>query len=91
MRLSLLGLNAVALGVLVVPAYLIYDATSASLRPWNEICLGAFALGALCIVGAMAGLGGKRASAARAIPLIALGACLLAVPLFLVVGAVMTR
>ncbi|HWE45469.1 MAG TPA: hypothetical protein VG407_05525 [Caulobacteraceae bacterium] len=91
MRLSLLGLNVVALGVLIVPAYLIYDATSASLRPWNEICLGAFALGALCIVGAMAGLGGSRVNAARAIPLIALGACLLAVPLTLVVGAVMTR
>ena len=74
MRLSLLGLNAVAISVLIVPAYLIYDATSAALRPWNEICLGAFALGALCIVGAMAGLSGKRAKPTTAIPLIALGA-----------------
>jgi hypothetical protein len=91
MRLSLLGLNVVALSVLVVPAYLIYDATSASLKPWNEICLGAFGLGALCIVGAMAGLSGKRAKPSSAIPLIALGACLIAVPLTLLLGAVMTR
>ena len=91
MRLSLLGLNAVAISVLIVPAYLIYDATSASLRPWNQICLGAFALGALCIVGAMAGLSGKRAKPSSAIPLIALGACLIAVPLVLLVGAAMNR
>lgn len=91
MRLSLLWLNVAALGALIVPAYLIYDATSASLRPWNEICLGAFALGALCIMGAMAGLSGKRANAATAIPLIALGAGLIAAPLALVVGTVMNR
>ena len=91
MRLSLLGLNAVAISVLIVPAYLIYDATSATLRPWNEICLGAFALGALCIVGAMAGLSGRRVNTATAVPLIALGTCLIAAPLVLLVGAVMNR
>jgi hypothetical protein len=91
MRLSILSLNVVALGILIVPAYLIYDATSASLRPWNEICLGAFALGALCIAGAMAGLGGKRVKPATAIPLVGLGACLIAAPLVLLVGAVMSR
>ncbi len=91
MRLSLLGLNVIAISVLIVPAYLIYDATSASLRPWNEICLGAFALGALCIVGAMAGLGGRRVNTATAVPLIALGAGLIIAPLALLVGAVMNR
>ena len=91
MRLSLLGLNVVAIGVLIVPAYLIYDATSAALRPWNEICLGAFGLGALCIVAAMAGLGGKRVNPTTAVPLIALGACLIAAPLTLIVGAAISR
>jgi hypothetical protein len=91
MRLSLLGLNAVAISVLIVPAYLIYDATSAALKPWNQICLGAFALGALCIVGAMAAMSGQRAKPATAIPLIALGAGLIAAPLVLLVGAAMNR
>jgi hypothetical protein len=91
MRLSLLSLNVVAVSVLVVPAYLIYDSTSASLGPWGGICLGAFALGALCIVGAMAGLSAKRAKPTATIPLIALGACLIAAPLVMVLGAVMTR
>jgi hypothetical protein len=91
MRLSLLSLNLLALGTLIVPAYLIYDSTSTSLGPWKAVCVGAFGLGALCLMGAMAALSGKRTNTASAIPLIALGAGLIALPLTLVLSAVMSR
>jgi hypothetical protein len=91
MRLSLLSLNLLALGALIAPAYLIFDATSSSLGPWAEACMGAFALGALCILGAMAGLSGRKTNATAAVPLIAVGGILIAVPLMLVLGAVMHR
>ncbi len=90
MRLSLLSLNILALGALVVPAYLIFSATQSSLGPWAEACLGAFVLGALCLFGAMAGLSGKKTNTGAAIPLIALGGALVALPLFLVVGAALS-
>ena len=91
MRLSLLSLNLLALVALVIPAYLIFSATSASMGPWAEACLGAFVLGALCLFGAMAGLSGKRTNARAAIPLIALGATLVALPLMFLVSAALAH
>lgn len=90
MRLSLFSLNILALGALVVPAFLIFNATSSTLGPWAEACLGAFVVGALCLFAAMAGLSGKKTNANAAIPLIALGGALVALPLFLVVGAALS-
>jgi hypothetical protein len=91
MRFSLLGLNALALAALIVPAFLIYNATASSMGPWAGVCLGAFGLGALSLFGAMTRLSGKRTNARGAIPLIALGAALVSVPLVMVLGMALHR
>jgi hypothetical protein len=84
MRISLFGLNMLAMGALALPSILIYTSASANLGwddPGRTAYPAAMALGALCLFAAMSKLSGKRGHPSSAIPLMLIGTGLFAVPI----------
>jgi hypothetical protein len=84
MRVSLVGLNLLALAALTVPAILIYISSTQSLADddvGRTAYPAAMALGAFCLFGAMTRLSRKRANPGAAIPLMLVGSGLFAVPI----------
>ncbi|MBS0296362.1 MAG: hypothetical protein JSR45_08620 [Proteobacteria bacterium] len=83
MRVSLFGLNVLAMGVLAAPAILIYQSAVSGLAAddvGRTAYPAAMVLGALCLFGAMSRLSKKRAEPSAAIPLMLIGTGLFAVP-----------
>jgi len=83
MRVSLFGLNLLAMGALLAPAVLIYQSTVNNMAADDVGRMAypaAMVLGAVCLFGAMSRLSKKRADPSAAIPLMLIGTGLFAVP-----------